>query len=138
MARACSLSLILFPRASALHKIRNIKSPNPKMIPTDWVIYFKLGFMSQTLHIVLFRIRIWREICKHVLEIMLLWLALLACFGCFAFMASLICMFRRFCFYGYPYLHVMAVLLLTISLLACSSYLASNRTLISTFSQSCF
>ncbi|PTI90458.1 hypothetical protein BU071_02620, partial [Mammaliicoccus vitulinus] len=48
MARACSLSLILFPRASALYKIRNIKSPNPKMIPTDWVIYLKLGFMSQT------------------------------------------------------------------------------------------
>ncbi|RIN14304.1 hypothetical protein BU075_11645 [Mammaliicoccus vitulinus] len=49
MARACSLSHILFPRASELYKIRNTKSPNPKMIPTDWVIYFKLGFMSQTL-----------------------------------------------------------------------------------------
>ncbi|RIN15406.1 hypothetical protein BU075_09225 [Mammaliicoccus vitulinus] len=47
MARACSLSHILFPRASALYKIRNIKSPNPKMISTDWVIYFKLRFTSK-------------------------------------------------------------------------------------------
>ncbi|PTI70336.1 hypothetical protein BU073_10690 [Mammaliicoccus vitulinus] len=53
MARACSLSHILFPRASALYKIRNIKSPNPKMITMDWVIYFKLGFMSQTLLFIL-------------------------------------------------------------------------------------
>jgi len=37
------------PGKHALYKIRNIKSPNPKMIPTDWVIYFKLGFMSETL-----------------------------------------------------------------------------------------
>ncbi|RIN17323.1 hypothetical protein BU075_01865 [Mammaliicoccus vitulinus] len=49
MARACSLSHILFPRASALYKIRNIKSPNPKMMPTDWVIYFELCFYFSNL-----------------------------------------------------------------------------------------
>jgi len=44
MARACSRARHTIPPASALYEIRNIKSPNPKIIPTDWVIYFKKNY----------------------------------------------------------------------------------------------
>ena len=42
------------PGKHALYKIRNIKTPNPKMIPTDWVFYFKVGFISKILFFLIY------------------------------------------------------------------------------------